>query len=391
MDQQEQQPPKSDKPVGKERPKPQPGKFAVTQRVTMSQTAGEKGYFCHDETPVTQMAEVLSSRVHPSEERLNHDPQVWEIYRERVFRMVWMLMGRKLAGSLSDDQKAQYGGYLRSINNVSCSGPSALVPFLDLFGQVTTLDQEFEMIGQPLMAFSYFCRATYEPDGAGNAAFDRFRATFVNTHWPNWKTIFYEYCRAVVNAWARKAPHHQFAFANNVMVTMAVPEFTLGAVGYRLFVNAVNRPPYVDQALMVLTIMEPALNAAGLDEQQRNQLRAQQVWLVDWNPTLIAEAAQRYSLRVESRIRTSMAGCLNWVPIMAMKNHGSPGQLLHKDTEFIFTCPFLLGGEALDLGWLAAGTITMINVNPRTCNLTPRETVLGGMVNYVEGMMKKNF
>lgn len=365
---------------------PNPGRFPIRQKMSMSASAGEKGTFVHDDAPVRVLCDTFAARVHPFEEMYNNDPQMFDQFKENTDRMIYMMMGRKLAVSLTDDQKSRYSGYLRSVVNANCSGPSAMVPIIDLFGQVEVGDQRFEMLGQPLLAFSYMARACFEPNQQ-QQGFDRTRALIVNAHWPGFKKDLFDFAVGVINSWADAHPPYPFQFNNNVIVNMNIPKVRTGIAGYQVFINAIPRPPNVAWALNVAMVVEAAINAP-LNDQQRNQLQAQQVWIVDWNPTMISEAVQRYSITVESRIRMAVSGATNWVPIKAFRDHGSPGQLLNKETEFIYMCPHQLGGEAIDLGWLVASKNNMVHVNNKAYHLVPKETTSSGMVTYIEGMMK---
>ena len=377
----------SDKPAF---PKPRPGAFAVTQRVVMGHTAGEHGTFVHDPEPLKVLADTLAIRIHPTEERVNNDPQDHDAFKERTKRMIWLAAASKLAYSMSPEQNASHGGLVRAIRNLEFHVPSAVVPVLDSLGYVKTDSLEFEMQGQPLLSFSYFGKACYEP--GDNQALDRDAAFFVNTHWPRWKQTLFDHFKSVVNVWAVAQPHAQFPFGQGNVVTMSVPQFSGGAPTYSQLVQHIpNKPEQVIRALACLVILEPQLPGAGVNQDARNALLAQNVRLVDWNATTMAEQALEYATRVEPRLRTAFSASTNWVPVRAFRDLGSPGQLLYRKAEYMYTAPLIFTGEAMDLGWMFANGHGLTYVNPHACNYVPRETMKQAMIKYVDGMLKHNF
>lgn len=369
--------------------KPQPGKFPVKQRVTMEPTPGESGAFVHDMSVVQDMAKILASRFHTFEERFSSEPQNFPTFRSRVYRMMCMLMAKKLATALSDEQMTLYGGMLNKISRVTIQAPSALVQIIDLFGSIEMERNRFGMIGQAVVAFSYFARATQEnPHQTLEDGVPREELIFVNTAWPGGKRMVLEYLFGIVNAWATASPSFGFNFGGGVVVRMSIPKLVGNAVGYSAFVAAVPKTPQVARALAGCVALEPLVDVAVLNGAQMTTLAEAGIEVVNWNSNAINEQTQAYSTLVESRVRSAFSSAANWVPVMAMKNRGSGGQLLKKGTEDIFYSPVMMAGEVLDLGWLAAGVDLYVDIPQRANKAIPPTTTWHGFVEFVEGMIK---
>lgn len=368
--------------------KPQPGKFAVKQKVVMEHTPGEEGEFVHDTSVLSNLSDAVASRIHPFEEQNSHDPQNFETFGDRVYSFHCMLMAKKLATALSDDQNLAFGGYLGAIARVPVYAPSALIQLFDLFGAINHEEHRFSMIAQPILCLTYFARAVL-PIGDFDAfgQYGRRETLFVNLAWAGAKRQLYDFCVGTINAWANSVDPQNFQFADNMVVQMTVPSLTQGAAAYAAFIAAVPKPPLILRFLRISALIEPFINVdlpAGLIQQ----LQGEGVGVVNWNTNNISENCGRYSTLVESRVRMSFAKATNWVSVSMMKTHGSPGQLLQKRTESLFYSPIMLGGDVLDLGWMVASFGTYVRQNPRACYLVPPHTTTQGNVSFVEGMLK---
>jgi hypothetical protein len=360
---------------------PKPGAHPIKQKVVMHQTPGEEGMFVHDEGIPRRFAVVAAKRLHAVEEKVNNDPQDYDTYEERMYRMVCLLMARKLAVSLSDQQGLHSGGHLRGIARMANYAPSGFIPFIDHFGSVESEKMKFSMAGQPLLAFSYFCRAV--EDDMPN----RLERLTVNAHWPDAKRMLFEFAKSIVTAWAENAPHHQFAFAQGVNVVMSVPKPGTGLRGYSIFVAAVPKSNYVRRMIEIAALIEPFINAQ-LTPVGRDALLAEHVVFVDWNSALITEMGAGYERNVESRLRMSLSKATNWVQVSALKATGSGSQLLVKLTEHMFYCGHMLGGDVLTLGWMVAASGGLVVTNQHAFYVIPDQTSQTGMTTYVEQMMK---
>ena len=359
---------------------PKPGAFPITQKVVMEFTPGKEGSFVHDSSMVDDMIEVISNRLHPVEERMNMEAATFVDFQDRVARMVYMMMARKLAVSLSEDQKLTHEGLLRPIAHLSTYAPSALVPLIDLFGAVDHEKTKFMMVGQPMLALTYFARASISD------LENRRQALVVNTHWPNAKRSLYDFCVGAVNAWAANAPEFVVTIGNQ-QLRIHPPKFVHGMATYIVMTQTAIRPAGIVRMMNIAMNLENNLNEV-FSPALINTLAGLNVHAVTWTSNQIAEHCSIYSNGVEAKLRTTVSAGMNWVPISMLKSRGSAGQLLRKTTEHIFHCPFLLTGETMDLGWMAAGKINDVEVNNMGCNLTPQSTVKHAMVKYVEGMMK---
>jgi hypothetical protein len=367
---------------------PQPGRHAVTQKVVLTPTAGEYGWFVHDMTIPVTLADTIARRLHPNEERLNNDFMLFDAFKERVRKHIFMLMARKLSNSLSEEQQLEFGGFLKNIANMQCHGLSGVAPLIDLFGCVEEDGLKFSMIAQPILAFSYFARAVLAEEDAIEANLEN--SLFVNTRWPIGKKMLYESALAIINTWARAEPPRNFQFGNAQVVSMTVPEVRTNVTAYSAFVNHIEKPGIVVRMLNIAIAIEPFLNVA-VPQQQLDQLRAQQVFFVDWNSASITAKGEVYSDTVESRLRMPFQTASNWVPISAFKSKGSQAQLLMKGTEHIFYCPVELSAKSMDLGWMMASQYGYISINQKGYHVVPFKTQKHGMVSYVEGLIKFNF
>jgi len=360
---------------------PKPGAHPVKQVVIMEPTAGEQGLFVHDEGIAQRFSVIASKRLHPFEEKVNNDPQDYDNYESRLYRMVCFLMARKLSVSMSDEQNMHHGGNLRTIATMVNRAPSGFIPFIDHFGTIDNGEIKFSMAGQPLLAFSYFCRAVID-----NMPQRESQLT-INVHWPRAKRMLFEYALSVVHAWAENAPHHTFVFAGPVNVAMSVPKPGTGIRGYQVFVQAVPKTAFVMRMLEIAALIEPFINVQ-LNDATTNALAAQNVVIVDWNSSEITSHGANYETNVETRLRLSMSTSINWVQVNVFKTTGSESQLLVKATEHMFYCGYKLSGEALTLGWMAAASVGLTIPNQKAFHMLPKSTSASGMTTYVEQMIK---
>lgn len=332
----------------------------------------------HDAKVIADFSDVLASRLHPYEEQVSNDPQLFPAFQERVYRFCAMLMAKKLSTSLSEDQALQFGGNLSRISKVPVYSPTPLVQLFDHFGSIEYDKHRFVMVGQPIIAFTYFARAVLEDPVTNNGlSMDRRENLYLNVSWNGAAKQLYDFALGVVHAWAVSMPPTDFLFGNQV-VRMTVPVPTSGIGAYSVFIEGVPKPPGVLTCLRVATIIEPFVNQA-LTPDLIAQLAQMKVGVVNWNNNMITSMCENYSLQVESRIRMAFSKATNWAPVNMFKTKGSPGQLLRRTTESTYHGPLVLSGDVLDLGWLAAGSESFVRLNGKACYLTPPATQRQGL------------
>lgn len=357
-----------------------PGTNPVFSKVTMQKTAGEKGSFVHDYLTVGMIADSIAHRMHPYEEHFSNVPMEFNEFHDLIYRMVSFLMARKLSNSIATGQDDAIASQLGKIASAGCQGPSALILLLDHFGQITEEDLQFRMLGQPLLAFSYFGRATVRDLANRNATL------FVNTRWVNFKRTLFDYCIGVINAWAASHQPQGFMF-NGAPVVMQVPKVYNGVQTWAGLVNAVPRDGEIDRLIAVASLIEPFLDGV-INQEGIQALAALNVMFVDWASVDIGGRIQAYKEEVESRILGTMQTKMNMVEVGAMKTTGSPAQILRISTDHIYFSPYMLGGKVLDLGWLFAGRYSNVVPNRDNFYLIPPKTKYDGILSFVDGMMK---
>lgn len=359
---------------------PQPGKYPVTQKMVTSPTPGEKITFTHSTEFATELVESISTRIHPFEERYSNDPQTYDAYKHRVKRFVYAMMSKKLANSMSDEQRLSFEGEMRGIAKFPLSSPSAIVQLFDLFGSTDIDGVTCEMIGQPLWCFTYFARAV-NADGPDEGDIERI---FVNRRWPNARAVLFEYALGVINTWVESTPPHGFNFGD-VVVPMGVPRAFRNIAGYSAFTQAIVKPETVVRALMIAQIAE---GVGPFTQQQEQELLQRGVKVVDWDSRFIYEKMDAYSRQVESRLRMSMGMSTNWVPVGVFKSSGSPGQLLRRRTENLLVSPYPMSAGQLELGKMASGATTTIAVSHRAHHVLVDHTNQTNVTRFVDSMLK---
>jgi hypothetical protein len=369
--------------------KPNPGKHAVTQKVVMEPVPGKDGGFSHDESVPLRASQILSRKFYAFEERFNTQPMGEDEYDDLFLRLFSMLLAKKLATALSDDQITEFGPSLGKISKLQINAPSGLVQLADLFGCVEHEKTRFSMYGQPVLAFTYFCRGCLNNPNVHGGVRRRDELLYVNTYWRNWHRQMIDYTRSVVNAWAVKAVRAEFNFGPGLNVLMTIPQFEVGAAAFAAFIQAVpNVPPLVVRMLGICALCEAVNPAVQLTADAVQAFSAVGVEVVSWNSQDLNENSVEYNTRVESRLRNSLSAKTNWVLITAMKNRGSPGQLLTKRTEDMFYAPLCFSSETMDIGWLIAGVNNFVRTNEEGARLLPPVTTAQGISLFGEGMMR---
>lgn len=370
-----------------------PGTIAVKIHVTQKTRPGVKHFFTHDQEATTSFGRLLARTTHPTELRISHEPQEYEAFEERILRLWFAAMAKKLAVSLGPEAAFAHGGGLNRVGRLAVGIPPGLVPIVDSYGKVSTDVLNWEMVGQACWSLSFYGRAC-APDlvvyQGVNQAVDRVESFFVNVAANRPFEPLKELLIGIISAWAVNAAPAQFGVGGQNF-TMAVPRPVAGMAGYTQLVANIQKPVLVTWALACAVIVEASevIGAAALNAAQVGALNAQRVIMCVWNGADYDQMNGEYYAGVESRVVAPLSEHFGWVRLEGLKAHGSAMQLVRRETAFMGFSPVQIPGDALDIGWTMGGTNVGHFPSTQTFSISGEKTSLERATELMEGLGKR--
>lgn len=354
-----------------------------------------KSYFTHDPAQVIELSRMLTTRMHIIEQQLSHEPQDFDDFQDRVYRMVCASVAKKMANSLGVEENHAYGGALNRIGAMSVGIPTGLLTIIDGYGRIDTPELTWEMRGQAAWTLTYYLRACAPENvtflGQAQVVPERTQAMFMNARLQHPARPLLALMSGTINAWASNAPQHNFVFGN-VGVTMCVPTVTSGFVGYQQLIGPVpNKPAHVVFALAAAVVLET------IEARPNGQpiaadiplLNAQNVVVGSWDSHAMDELNGAYYGAVESRLIAAMEGGFGYTRLKGVKDHGAPWQLIHKGGNLGAHTPVQVAGGELDMGWMMAGQYVYYSQEPQTYLLQSQKTQMEAKVDFITSIMTK--
>jgi len=348
----------------------------------------------HDVEVVTKFAETLSGVAHQFELKESHDPMDQGEFLERVYRLVYLVMGKKLSTSFDPEAALAYKGLLSRVASMEIYGPSAMMPMINMFGYVDEKDQSWKVHGQAALALTYACRGLCE-DTETTAGVEqivnRNLDYFVNNRWNRPFNPLLELVTGIVNSWAQSAESYQ-VMVGNLPLELKPPQIARGFAAYRGFTaGAPNKPAKVVWAISVGELIETLHfnradgRALAADLPAFNLLN---VKIVDWRSEDYSTRAEDYYHRVQFRLQGAFDRGFTWVPISGMTATGTLAQLVKLKSHGGGTSPYGVPGGAIEFGWMMCGEHVGYYFNNDSYIVRGDASKMQKMISYIEGMAR---
>jgi len=337
----------------------QPGAFKPLIPIEQASIAGQYHEFSHDQRGLG----YLMDNAEPLVEEVNHSKfnsalQPNEI-SDSLHRMGHILVAKKLAYALDDDNVALYAAELKPIRQCTIFAPEPFTRIADGYGCFKLDGANYRPTGIAFHAFSHFIKATYV-DGQNqiNGPLTH-NDLVVNTLFPEWRAFVNDHYSTIYKAWASRSDTVLITVVAGQNVSMKPPEVIGTYIALRAVFGALNiQPPErVERALIILSIMEAGVGGIGVG--QMGVLIQNGLHLVAMAPQVQKTLCNGYIRMHQSRISGHLSTLYKCdSALYNMSAFGQPWQLVDSQSAERGVHPFLIGASFAEVGYMLDNRVT---------------------------------
>jgi hypothetical protein len=352
------------------------------------------GLIFHDFEPIQRMANNFASATFGDHEAMTSNPMLDNEWRTCIGQMIDIVMAKKLAASLSAKHVLENVKVVQHLVRQEVWFPSALMPVINMFGKVRSVNSEYDLVGQPFLALTYAMRGMH-PDvnnnaGANNVV-DRRNDIFINTASPATYDHAKQWLRGYVNAWSSNAPAFTLDFGQPggvpVLVTMSIPKLVSGASGYIAMLNGITIPPLVLVALHRLEFLESIPNIPAWNLNQVNGAFQLGIQVINFNRDSFEAVTGTYGRDTQAKLLNALQVHYAMAPVKTVGDTGNSGQLIRRDRT-IGHAPDKVLEEDIDIGWMMSGGLCYASMETERFLVTSKSSGDAMMVKYFQNMRK---